>query len=327
MQQAALVVGVDVAKLSLVSVFHGQPCAPHSLANSSSAIAAWLAQLPAGSIVAMEATGIHHRLLAQMAHAAGMRVYVLNARDVYFYAKALSGRAKTDRLDAAVIARYAAEHQARLHAWQPAAGVEQQLHELLRRRACVTRLLVSLRQTLGDVGSLQTARQQLEDEFERFFEQLDLQLQALVASDAQLACGIARLRTITGFGPQASIALGALLSRIEFANADALVAYSGLDPRPASLVQARAGVAATTDVPRRVRGQPQQSTQAAVRVDQGPWLRTHASPCHPGSQAHACGFRRLERPYKLRSTAPAAQFDLTPNIEPHCVRFVQAPAS
>lgn len=239
MQQAALVVGVDVAKLSLVSVFHGQPCAPHSLANSSSAIAAWLAQLPAGSIVAMEATGIHHRLLAQMAHAAGMRVYVLNARDVYFYAKALSGRAKTDRLDAAVIARYAAEHQARLHAWQPAAGVEQQLHELLRRRACVTRLLVSLRQTLGDVGSLQTARQQLEDEFERFFEQLDLQLQALVASDAQLACGIARLRTITGFGPQASIALGALLSRIEFANADALVAYSGLDPRPCDSGQHR----------------------------------------------------------------------------------------
>jgi transposase len=61
---------------------------------------------------------------------------------------------------------------------------------------------------------------------------LDLQVQALVASDAHLACGIARLRTITGFGPQTSVALGALLSRIDFANADALVAYSGLDPRP-----------------------------------------------------------------------------------------------
>lgn len=237
--QQPLIVGVDVAKFSLVSVFHGQSGAAHPLANSSSAIAAWLAQLPEGSIVAMEATGAHHRRLAQMAHAAGMRVYVLNARDVYYYAKALSGRAKTDRLDAAVIARYAAEHQAKLHAWRPAAGVEQQLHELLQRRACVTRLLVSLRQTLGDVASLQMARRRLEDEFEHFFEQLDLQLQALVASDAHLGCGIARLRTITGFGAQASVALGALLSRIDFANANALVAYSGLDPRPCDSGQHR----------------------------------------------------------------------------------------
>lgn len=237
--QQVLIVGVDVAKLSLVSVFHGQCGAARSLANSSSAIAAWLAQLPEGSIVAMEATGAHHRLLAQMAHAAGMRVYVLNTRDVYFYAKALSGRAKTDRLDAAVIARYAAEHQAQLHAWQPAGGVEQQLHELLQRRACVTRQLVSLRQTLGDVASLQAARRRLEDEFKHFFEQLDLQLQALVASDAQLQCGVARLRTITGFGPQTSVALGALLSRIDFADADALVAYSGLDPRPCDSGQHR----------------------------------------------------------------------------------------
>jgi transposase len=230
--QLPLIVGVDVAKSSLVSVFHGQPGAARPLANSSSAIAAWLAPLPAGSIVAMEATGRHHRLLAQMAHAAGMRVYVLNARDVHFYAKALSGRAKTDRLDAAVIARYAAEHHAQLHPWQPAVGVEQQLHELLQRRACVTRLRVSLRQTLADVPSLEAARCQLDDGFEDFFEQLDAQLQALVASDAELGCGIARLRTISGFGPQSSIALGALLKRIGFANANALVAYSGLDPRP-----------------------------------------------------------------------------------------------
>jgi transposase len=232
MQQAAFIVGVDVAKHTLVSAIHGQPGATRTVVNSSSAIAAWLAQLPADSIVAMEATGAHHRLLAQMAHGAGMRVYVLNARDVYFYAKALRGRAKTDRLDAGVIARYAAEHHGQLHAWRPAAGVEQQLHSLLQRRACVTRLLVSLRQTLADVPALDCARRQLEDEFARFLQQLDLQLQALVASDAELGCGVARLRTISGFGPQASIALGALLKRTQFASADALVAYSGLDPRP-----------------------------------------------------------------------------------------------
>lgn len=231
MQQPVFFVGVDVAKDTLASCIHG--CHTNcTVGNTSQAIAAWLGTVPAGSVVAMEATGAYHRLLAQMAHAAGMQVYVLNARDVYFYAKALGGRAKTDRLDAAVIARYAAEHYTGLHAWQPVAGVQQQLHELLQRRACITRLLVSLRQTLANMPGLRPARQRLEDEFEHFFGQLDSQLQALVASDAELDRGVQRLRTITGFGPQASIGLAALLSRIQFANADALVAYSGLDPRP-----------------------------------------------------------------------------------------------
>jgi transposase len=234
-----VIVGVDVAKLSLVIAVVDQPSEVRTVDNSSSAIAAWLAELPAGSVVAMEATGPCHGLLAHMAHAAGMRVYVLNARDVHFYTKALSARAKTDRLDAVVIARYAAEHHRRLHAWQPGSAVAQQLHALLQRRACVTRLRVSLRQTLTDVASLNAAAGQLDDQFESFFEQLDAQLQALAASDARLAGGVVRLRTITGFGPQASIGLGALLSRIEFANADALVAFSGLDPRPCDSGQHR----------------------------------------------------------------------------------------
>ncbi|HUH59785.1 MAG TPA: transposase, partial [Candidimonas sp.] len=40
------------------------------------------------------------------------------------------------------------------------------------------------------------------------------------------------LSTVTGIGPQTAIALSTLLARIRFANADAIVAYSGLDPRP-----------------------------------------------------------------------------------------------
>lgn len=232
MQEPFLIVGVDVSKDTLVSTAHGQPGAARTVANASSAIATWLCGLPPGSVVAMEATGRYHGLLAQMAHAAGMRVYVLNARDVYFYAKALGARGKTDRLDAAVIARYAAEHYSRLHAWKPAAAVQQQVHELLQRRARVVGLRVSLRQTLAGLPSLVPAGRLLEAEFEHFLEQLDAQLQALVDSDGELGQGIARLRTIIGFGPQASIGVATLLSRIAFASADALVAYSGLDPRP-----------------------------------------------------------------------------------------------
>jgi len=230
MQQQLRIVGVDVAKAKLVVAGLQQPA--QVVLNCAPAITVWLRGLPVGTVVAMEATGAHHRLLAQMAHAAGMRVLVLNARDVFFYAKALSGRGKTDRLDAALIARFAAEHNARLHAWRPATGVQQQVQDLLRRRAQVTRLRVALRQTLSDVAQLQEAGQRLCEHFEVLLQEIDRQLLAALDSDPQLQRGVALLRTITGFGPQASVLVAALLSRVRFDNADALVAYSGLDPRP-----------------------------------------------------------------------------------------------
>jgi transposase len=233
MQQQLRIVGVDVAKAQLVMADHSAVASGTVVANQGAAISSWLKGLAPGSIVAMEATGSHHRLLAQLAHAAGMRVFVLNARDVHFYAKALGARGKTDRLDAAVIARYVAEHHSRLHAWQPAAGVEQQLHDLLKRRAHVSRMSGSLRQTLSDAPpSLRMAGRRLHEHIDVFLEEIDRQLVALVDSDPTLSQGVALVRSVPGYGPQGSVALAALFSRLPFANGNAVVAYTGLDPRP-----------------------------------------------------------------------------------------------
>lgn len=232
MQEQVRIFGIDVAKAQLLSFAHGQGASSTTIANERCSLQAWLASLPTGSIVAMQATGTYHRLLAELAHAAGMQVYVLNARDGYFYAKALSARGKTDRLDAGVIARFVAEHHASLHPWHPAAGAQQQLQALLKRRWLLTRQLVMLRQSLCDMPALQQTWQALQQQYARAFEAVDGQLAALVHADPQLSLGVQRLRTITGFGAQTSIMLGTLFSRIAFDNADAVVAYSGLDPRP-----------------------------------------------------------------------------------------------
>ena len=231
MQATRRIVGVDVAKEELVVAVHTE-AGSGKVANSAQAISTWLGALERGSVVAMEATGKYHRLLAELAHAAGMRVFVLNARDVHFYAKALGARGKTDRLDAMVIARYVAEHQDELVAWQPAQGVEQQVQDLLNRRWMLTRQVVTLKLSLRDMPTLQVASERLQEQFGRTFEEIDRQLEELVSSQDELAKGVARLRTITGFGAQASIRCAALLSKHAFSNADAAVAYSGLDPRP-----------------------------------------------------------------------------------------------
>lgn len=232
MPQACEFIGVDVAKAELVVCRRAEPGTVQAIGNNTESIASWLQALPSGSAIAMESTGIYHRLLVQLAHAAGFVVYVLNCSDVHFYAKALGGRGKTDRVDSVTIARYLMEHHASLRPWEPGGQVQRQLWDLLLRRAEVVKHQGSMRQTLRDMPTLSEAARQLDQQFKAFLEVLDGQIDTLVARDEQLRDGCSRLQTISGVGPQASSMLASLLSRIEFANADALVAFSGLDPRP-----------------------------------------------------------------------------------------------
>jgi len=140
-------VGVDVAKDELV-VCQGVDGALSVVSNHADAIGSWLQTLPPDASIAMESTGRYHRLLATMACQAGRDVYVLNARDVHFYAKALGSRAKTDSVDARLIARYLAEHRARLHAWCGEGRDTLQL--LVARRTQLASQRASVAQVLKD---------------------------------------------------------------------------------------------------------------------------------------------------------------------------------
>ena len=228
MSSEQMIVGVDVSKDTLACCVNGQPL---QLANTEAAIQAWLRELPPGSIVAMEGTGRYHQLLAGLATSGGMRVYVLNAKDVYFYAKGLGSRAKTDPGDAAVIARYVAEHHQELHLWVPGTPAQRQLQELVRRRAGITSHRASLRQMLGGVTVLRDSFKALEQQFTQLLADLDAQIKVLIARDEDMRQADAVLQTIKGIKLVGSAMLISLLGRLPFDNVNALVAYSGLDPR------------------------------------------------------------------------------------------------
>ncbi|MFN9475052.1 IS110 family transposase [Acidovorax sp.] len=230
MQASAVFIGVDVSKNELVIAQAGQP--PCCVPNNTSKVRAWLRTVPAQAQIAMESTGRYHALLAHLCVQAGLKVYVLNARDVFFYARALGARAKTDSVDAAIIARYLAEHHAQLHPWQPGSALQQQLQGLLKRRAQLATHRSSLSQSFIGIEVPGNAMGKLKTAFEALLKVIDAQIKHLIDSDVQMAQCNKRLQTITGIGPQTGALLTVLLSRITFANADALVAYSGLDPRP-----------------------------------------------------------------------------------------------
>lgn len=99
--------GVDVSKATLDG--HLLPAAESFAVDNTPAgrarLVARLATLP-GVRVVLEATGGYERALVADLAAAGVRTGVVNPRRVRDFAKALGILAKTDRLDAAVIARF-----------------------------------------------------------------------------------------------------------------------------------------------------------------------------------------------------------------------------
>lgn len=228
----SLDIGVDVGRDELVIAVAQQEPRRVTVANRVGAIREWLRTIPVGSRLAVESTGSYHRELVEQAQQGGLTVYVLNAGDVHHYAKALGMRGKTDRTDAQVIVRYLCEHHAYLHAYCGGTALQQRLQSLLRLRALVGRQRAQLVQSLREVPQMAPAGTVLCQAYEQVQRQLEQQMQQALASEPALAQGYTRLRSIPGVGLQSAAMLAVLLSRIPFERAEALIAYSGLDPRP-----------------------------------------------------------------------------------------------
>jgi transposase len=225
------VYGVDVSKAKLVTVRYDMQTLVE-VDNRAESIAAWLAGLSKGAMVAMEATGIYHRLLAHLAHAAGLRVYVLNPQTLKHYAQAIDQRGKTDGCDARMIARYAVHEQAKLRRWQPPARAADRLSQLLERRHTVVGVRQTLAQSLSGLPMLKAARQSLLASLERTLGRLDILIRHEMARLPGAAALYGRLQSIVGIGPVVAAQLVAMFSTLSFARASAFIAYTGLDPRP-----------------------------------------------------------------------------------------------
>ena len=101
------IVGVDISKarLDAFCLASGRRLAVGNDAAGVAELAAWLQP---GSLVVMEASGGYERLVHRLLVERGSKAAVVNAFRVRQFAKASGLLAKTDRLDAAVIARYGA---------------------------------------------------------------------------------------------------------------------------------------------------------------------------------------------------------------------------
>lgn len=222
--------GVDVAQRTL-DVAQEADAQVRQIDNRLGPIRHWLQSLPEGCAIGVESTGNLHQLLVRAAIAAGRTVYVLNARDLSHYARALGRRAKTDRLDAQLILRYLQREHEHLHPYQLPSARQAELDELIGRRHRVVRAQGALRQSFASSSHCPRALGRTLRALEALIAELDARIQVLVAEEDTLRTAATHLRTVVGFGPLLSASIAHAITRHPFKKADAFIAYIGYDPR------------------------------------------------------------------------------------------------
>lgn len=118
-------VGIDVAKQRFDVHLH--PSGERlTVANEAAAVTELVRRLKRLKPVAigLEASGGYERVLAKRLHAAGLKVYVVAPAAVRHFARAMKRPAKTDPIDAAMIARYLELTWEGLPAYAPDSRIE-----------------------------------------------------------------------------------------------------------------------------------------------------------------------------------------------------------
>ncbi len=229
---AVLNIGADVAKDAIVVACSEASFPVREVANQRTAVLAFLKELPAGSRIGVESTGTYHELFAAVAHQLGFLVFLLNPKDTRHYAKAVGLRGKTDRVDAELIARMIAREHTRLHAWIPPTPQQREIDRLIKRRATLICLREAVAMSLHDLGGFTDELKVLRTRFNQLIARIDLRVKVLIEASPERQQNFTRLCTITGVGPVVGTALVNTLERVPVKNADAFVAFTGLDPRP-----------------------------------------------------------------------------------------------
>ena len=223
------IVGVDVAKNELV-IYHAERDLLEAIPNTKAAIKKWLKALPGKASIAIEATNIYHVLFADMAYEVGCDIYMIGGYELSHYRKGVNVRAKTDALDARLLARYLKNEADELRPWTPPSPLYRQLLSLFRRRAALVQARTRLAQSCANEPLLKTAFAAQVQSMHRL-EVLNEKMIKDLLEKAGLMGELKRCMKIEGIGFLTAARLLVTFQRGEFRGGDAFIAFLGLDLR------------------------------------------------------------------------------------------------
>jgi transposase len=227
----AAIVGIDVAKDKLDVAI--RPSGEHFIvARNVAGVEELVKRLRAfnASVIGLEATGGYETIVAASLSAVGLPVVVVNPAQVRAFAKALGRRAKTDPIDAGVIAHF-------VEATKPAVRplpdeATRQLSDLVGRRSQILAMMVAEQQR-----KIRNPNKRLLASIERLLKALQKELSDLEAQirEAVRSSPVWRekeelLKSVPGVGPVIASRLIAEMPELGKLSRREVAALAGLAP-------------------------------------------------------------------------------------------------
>jgi transposase len=231
------VLGIDVGK----GEFH---CAllvegrlrSNSFPNSAAGferLVTWLQNRKVAHVhVCLESTGGWSEELGAFLYERGHAVSIVNPSTIKAFGQSELSRTKTDKADAALIARYCSAMKPRL--WEPPSPSQRRLQRLGRRRVALIEMRVQESNRLQAPG-VEDVRSSIETTIaflDRQIAEIDAEISTTIDQDPTLRGKRELLESIPGIGKTVAMTLlGELPQLTEFRSGKALAAFVGLCPR------------------------------------------------------------------------------------------------
>lgn len=227
----APVAGIDISKDQLDAALHGgaQTRRFTNDRTGHTALLHWLARHAVQRVV-FEATGPYHRTLERRLAQAGQRFAKLNPRHVRRFAEATGTLAKTDRVDAIVLARFGTLIEPECRPVR-SETLDQLAQLLAARRALIKDRTATTNR--AKVVSINLLKRQAASRLKHIggqLDALDAQARILVTSDPTLERRFAVLTSIPGIGETTAIALIADMPELGTMDAKQAASLAGLAP-------------------------------------------------------------------------------------------------
>lgn len=238
-----ITVGIDVSKDTLnISEVHVSKCKDREIKNTKKDINQYLSlkqfNCKDDSFFVMEATGVYSLLLAQELYTKGFKLAVVNPLIIKKFSGMKMLRAKTDVVDARVIAQYGVEQSSYIKLYKPRPAEQHKMTRIMKLIDSHGKIkdnynnqlkaaLIDPNHDKIEVKSLKNMIKQIEKEMLKLEKQLDKYAKSLFPDE------IIKLRKIKGVGPKtAAMILGFFGKFEDFETSKQVVSYIGINPSP-----------------------------------------------------------------------------------------------
>ena len=232
MTKTSVYLGIDIAKESLACFLGGKHFdVPNSAPGHCRLLARVRREKGVPIHVICEATGPYGRALVAALHQAEVLVTVANPRQVRDFARFRGQLAKTDRIDAQILAQYG---ELGSPAPTPAPTPAQlRLSELVTRRTQLSDLITAETQRLGalEQSDLRRLAQRGRASLQKQLTALEALIREHLAAEPQLGEKAKRLEQAKGIGPVSAAAILAYAPELGTLSKREVAALAGLAPR------------------------------------------------------------------------------------------------